>query len=79
MIDSTAEHYAAGYNSSEPTLAGRDTGSGESSATHKGRVSGNIGVMSTQELIARQRAIVDFDVIGKITEDFKSAFCLAIY
>ena len=79
MIDSTAEHYAAGYNATEPTLAGRDTGSGESSAAHKGRVSGNIGVMSTQELIARQRAIVDYDVISKITDDFKASFCLAIY
>ena len=79
MIDSTAEHYAAGYNSNVPTLASRDTGSGNSTATHKGRVSGNIGVMSTQELIARQRAIVDYDVISKITEDFKAQFCLAIY
>ena len=79
VISSTAEHYAAGYNASEPTLAGRDTGSGESAASHSGRVSGNIGVMSTQELIARQRAIVDFDVIAKITEDFKATFCLAIY
>ena len=42
-------------------------------------MSGNIGVMSTQELIARQRAIVDFDVVAKITEDFKATFCLAIY
>ena len=79
MLSSTAEHYAAGYNANEPTLAGRDTGSGESTAKHTGRVSGNIGVMSTQELIARQRAIVDFDVIAKITEDFKATFCLAIY
>lgn len=79
VLDSTAEHYAAGYNATEPTLASRDKGSGESSATHKGRVSGNIGVMSTQELIARQRAIVDYDVISKITEDFKSIFCLTIY
>ena len=69
VIDSTAEHYAAGYNSNEPTLASRD----------KGSVSGNIGVMSTQELIARQRAIVDYDVISKITDDFKATFCLAIY
>ena len=68
VIDSTAEHYAS-----------RDKGSGNSTASHTGRVSGNIGVMSTQELIARQRAIVDYDVISKITDDFKAAFCLAIY
>lgn len=79
VISSTGEHFAAGYNSTEPTLASKDTGSGESNATHKGRVSGNIGVMSTQELIARQRAIVDYDVISKITDDFKATFCLAIY
>lgn len=79
VLSSTGEHYAAGYNATVPTLASKDTGSGESSAAHKGRVSGNIGVMSTQELIARQRAIVDYDVISKITDDFKSVFCLAIY
>lgn len=79
VLNSTGEHFAAGFNSTEPTLASKDTGSGESNAIHKGRVSGNIGVMSTQELIARQRAIVDFDVIGQITEDFKAVFCLAIY
>lgn len=79
VLSSTGEHFAAGYNSTEPTLASKDTGSGESNATHTGRVSGNIGVMSTQELIARQRAIVDYDVISKITDDFKATFCLAIY
>lgn len=40
---------------------------------------GNIGVTSTQELIERQRAVVQFNVIDYIIADFKKRFCLLVY
>lgn len=40
---------------------------------------GNIGVTSTQELIERQRAVVQFNVIDYIIADFKKRFCLMVY
>lgn len=79
ILNNTAEHYAAGYDSSTPTLAGKDTATGKSTSGHTGRVSGNIGVMSTQELIMRQRDVVQFDVVMHIVHDFKQEFCLMIY
>jgi hypothetical protein len=40
---------------------------------------GNIGVMSTQDLIKQQREVVQFNIIDYIINDFKNRFCLLIY
>lgn len=40
---------------------------------------GNIGVMSTQEMIKKQREIVEFDIYHYIAEDFKTEFCIMVY
>lgn len=54
--------------------------SGETRGTTRTRVEqGNIGVTSTQQLIAEQRAIVDYTVTEKIIQDFKDQFCLLVW
>lgn len=40
---------------------------------------GNIGVMSTQDLIKQQREVVQFNLIDYIIKDFKNRFCLGVY
>ena len=40
---------------------------------------GNIGVTSTQELIERQRNVVQFNVYDYIIADFRKRFCLMVY
>lgn len=40
---------------------------------------GNIGVTSTQELIQRQRDIVEFNIYDYITQAFKRRFCVMVY
>lgn len=40
---------------------------------------GNIGVMSTQDLINQQREVVQFNLIDYIIKDFKNRFCLEVY
>lgn len=40
---------------------------------------GNIGVTSTQELIERQREVVQFNVYDYIIADFRKRFCLMVY
>lgn len=40
---------------------------------------GNIGIMSTQDLIKQQREVVQFNIIDYIIGDFKKRFCLLIY
>lgn len=47
--------------------------------THKGRMYGNIGVTTTQQLIQAQRELVQFDLAGFIKDDFQQEFCLLVY
>ena len=43
------------------------------------RRTGNIGVTTTQKMIAEQREVAEFNIIDYITESFKNRFCLLIY
>lgn len=47
--------------------------------SHYLRGFGNIGVMSTQELIERQRDTVQFNLTDYIVTDYKKTFCVAVY
>lgn len=40
---------------------------------------GNIGIMSTQDLIEQQREVSQFNVYDYIIADFKKRFCLMVY
>lgn len=39
---------------------------------------GNIGVMSTQDLIGQQRAVAEFSFLKILTEDLVNSFCLGV-
>ena len=51
----------------------------DTSSKHVGRVHGNIGVMSTQELITRELEVDKFNVYNQIVDMFLREFCLLIY
>lgn len=51
--------------------------SGESS--HKGRVHGNIGVTTTQQMIREERQVDAFNMTAYIVEEFKRRFCIMVY
>lgn len=63
--------------------AGTSSGTGQYSnqdrLEHRQHRAGNIGVMSTQELIQRERDIADFSIYDQIAAEFVHEFCLAIY
>ena len=40
---------------------------------------GNIGITSTQELIEKQRAVVEFNIMNRIIQDFIKRFCILVY
>lgn len=65
----------AGYDSE--TLV--NSNGAETSATRKGRIRGNIGVTTTQEMIEAQRDVVRFNLSDHIIESFKRRFCLLVY
>ena len=40
---------------------------------------GNIGVTMTQDMLKKEREVVEFNIIKRIVEDFKKEFCLLVY
>lgn len=65
----------AGFNSE--TLV--TTNGAESATSHKGRVHGNIGITTTQQMIEEERRVVAFNIVDHIIVRFKQRFCLLIY
>lgn len=57
------------------TMAGKET----ETYTHVNRTLGNIGVTTTQQMIAAERECVRYNVIEEIAADYCDMFCLSIY
>lgn len=84
--EGNAEQYTAGYNPNNlgdpPGMvkqAEADSGS-SSTGRHEGRVHGNIGVTTTQQMLEQELNIAGkLDVYVYIINDFKRRFCLPMY
>lgn len=55
------------------------TDSGTVKNTIKGRVHGNIGVTTTQQMIQSEREVAQFDIYNFIIQDFKMQFMIRVY
>ena len=55
--------------------------SGESThdSQHSGRVHGNIGVTTSQQMLEAEREVVKFNVMDYIINEFKNRFCILLY
>ena len=53
--------------------------SGDKTAKHTGRVHGNIGVTTSQQMLMSERDVADFSIYDVIAQDFASEFCLYVY
>ena len=76
-----SENYYKGYPENS-TMVKQAENSGENGATstHTGRVHGNIGVRSAQELVEQEIALAaKSDLQQYIINDFKNRFCLLVY
>ena len=73
----------SGTTGTTSTGSGTNSSSGTSSATeestHTGRMWGNIGVTSSQELIEAERKVAEFNIVQRIVSDFQMRFCIMIY
>lgn len=65
----------AGYNASDLV----NSSGASTDVKRKARMWGNIGVTTTQQMIAEQRDCVQFNISDYIIDDFKRRFCLLIY
>ena len=81
-------NYSAGYNPNNlgtpPGMVAQEeaTGSGNNSGQshHSGRVHGNIGVTSSQQMLQQELDLADsMDIYNYIIRDFKSRFCIPLY
>ena len=88
--NSTQQHDVAGFNSSDLVTASKDTNNGSdtgwssdtsnSSGYHSGRVHGNIGVTTSQQMLQSELDIAPkLNVYDFIINSFKNRFCLQVY
>ena len=87
----TSTGSVAGFNStnlvdnSKTAVSGNSTQSTTSSnsysknATHSGTVKGNIGVTTSDQMVAQFRETVKFNIYDVIIDEFKQRFCLMVY
>ena len=87
----TSTESVAGFNSttlvdnSKTTVIGNSTQSTSSNnsynknATHSGTVKGNIGVTTSDQMVAQFRETVKFNIYDVIIDEFKQRFCLMVY
>lgn len=83
--------FVAGYNSDEMTPSDRGTSEADTRTdsvaesqedrvlSRNGRVHGNIGVTTTQQMIAAERESVSFVVTDVIIKDFADRFCIGVW
>lgn len=71
--DQTTETTATAKNS------GKNVVEEQTNLVHEARLTGNIGVTSTQSMIEEERKIVNFSVIEVIAQEYSERFCLGIY
>lgn len=62
-------------NTDTGTIDNTDSGTIKRERTEQG----NIGITSTQELIEKQRAVVEFNIMDRIIKDFIARFCILVY
>lgn len=71
------------YNSDTFKDTGKNVSSGSntssSDGTYNSHVHGNIGVMSTQNMIEQERRVVEFCMTEYIINDFIDRFCVGVY
>ena len=82
-INNQSETADTGTLSTNGTDSGIVTNTGNDSSntdsTHKGRTHGNIGVMTTQQMLESELKIARFNLIKQISDVFIKDFCIMVY
>ena len=69
----------AAFNAGDLVEANGAETSVSNSSSHKGHVSGNVGVTTSQEMIEAERKVVRFNIYDYIIQTFQRRFCLLVY
>lgn len=74
------ENRAQATSTGENSTTGSTTGEAESESTHSGRVHGNIGVTTAQQMLKSEIDLLqELCVYDYITAAFKARFCILVY
>ena len=81
--DNFVNNQVAGYNSNQLVtqshVYGENNSNGDMTIKHDAHLYGNIGVTTTQQMIAEERDSVQFCTYDFITNDFLQKFCIQVY
>lgn len=76
----TFENRAQSTGTNSNTASGSASGEADSDTTHNGRIHGNIGVTTAQQMLKAEIEILDdICIFDYIANSFKNRFCLQIY
>lgn len=75
--NSASSHRVQGFNSTGFVPANDDNGT--ASNTHTGRVHGNIGVTTNQQMLTSELEFRKYDFYESIIAEFKKMFCVGVY
>ena len=81
----TVEHQVTGYDTTTFSPSTKDVSNDSYSDTGNlvegilRTEKGNIGTVSTQELIQKERELAEFNLYDKICDEFRQEFCLLLY
>ena len=78
-LTTKGQNIIAGNDTSNSSSNSSEDTSGTTNGTHDGRVHGNIGVMSSQDMINQELDLAYRNVYNMITELFLTEFVLPIY
>lgn len=56
-----------------------DTGTKDDTTVHTGRIHGNVGVTTSQQMLQAELDIARFNIVQQITDLFLTEFCIMIY
>lgn len=66
-------------STNESTQTGKSEGNSKEELKHTGRVHGNIGVTTSQQMIEEERRVADWNMYDYLIDKFKQKFLLLIY
>lgn len=66
-------------STNESTQTGNSEGNSNEELKHTGRVHGNIGVTTSQQMIEKERRVADWNMYEYLIDKFKQQFLLLVY
>lgn len=77
--ENTFSHTGSNQNLFSHSGTNNDVGTRDDTSIHSGRIHGNIGVTTSQQMLQSELDIARFNIVQQITDLFITEFCIMIY